>query len=107
MAVCKLLQNAGRCHIVIVTGGDGGGAFQHRLKAFQTGSLSCSAQKGVLYDSVVHTGLTQLVTQLRVVGHGDAFVVNYYTGAGILDPVRKSGNLLLFHFKNCCTWHKT
>ena len=75
---------------VIRSGGQSRGAVEYGFETGEAGALQSEAEQSVLHDGVLNAGGGQLTTQLGVVGHIDALVVNDDTAAGLLNALRQS-----------------
>ena len=75
--------------------GNSGGALQHGVQTVDAGFLQSTAQQGVLHNLILVAGLTQALTQLGVVGHGNTLVINDYAGNSGLQLLAEFSHLLL------------
>ena len=68
------------------------------LQALDAGLLESQGQQGVLHNLVLAASLTQLLAQLGVFLHRDAFVIHQDTHIGLFKVLGQLGNLLFLLF---------
>ena len=88
-------QDLGGVHIAVLAVSDGSSAMEMLLQALDTSFLESQGQQGVLDHLVLAASLTQLLTELGVLFHRDAFIVHQDTHIGLFKVFSQLGNLLV------------
>ena len=100
MGLGKLIQDLSGSDGILGGIGKGAGAIHMGSQLTQASLLGSAAQNVILDNSILNACFTQFATQLGVISHGDAAVIDQDAGSGILHLFCQSSNLLLFLFEN-------
>ena len=102
--LCELADDTGGSDGIAGGHCESGGTIEHLIEIIAVVAASQTGQ-GVLYNSVINTGLTELGTELRILSHGDTLVIYKNTSGSALDLLGKSRDSSLLCFKNLSVRH--